>query len=571
MLCLTARAAVAADVWFNDVGALPRIRDDDRLALVEHARAALQGKMADFPARLREDASPRIVFLSVGDDKAPARVVMGRGAGLGAAIDAAIKAVDAGDATFVKLDLVDQVTAYTIRSTLLPAWQRGVHGLAFAADRPFAWLPGQIVALGLLDDKSQLMLDRLPVDPRINSLRGARKVRLFRFTTVDMYADDAGSKLLVHGHEPFITASPAEYELAARRAADYLARNVDQEGRFIYHYRANDDTALKKYNILRHAGSIYAMLEVYELTHDEALLETANRALRYLKKQVRTLKREDRHIDVIVERKSFKIGGNALAVLALVKYVEVTGNRRDLEQAQRLAELMPALQGDDGRYVIHKGNHPDGSNTGFVSGYYPGEAMFALMKLYAADHDERWLKCAQRNAHYLDAVRDKDKPIERLPPDQWLMYGLDQLYRERPKPSYLDHARRIAAAIRAPQHTRPRWRDWYGGYDSPPRSTPTSTRSEGLCAAYALLRDHGDDPHQALSARVAAELGARFALRCQYRRANAMYLPDPARCEGGVGARLDRPDIRIDYVQHAISAWLGVARILREQDAIPQR
>ena len=86
MLCLTARAAVAADVWFNDVGALPRIRDDDRLALVEHARAALQGKMADFPARLREDASPRIVFLSVGDDKAPARVVMGRGAGLGAAI-----------------------------------------------------------------------------------------------------------------------------------------------------------------------------------------------------------------------------------------------------------------------------------------------------------------------------------------------------------------------------------------------------------------------------------------------------------------------------------------------------
>jgi hypothetical protein len=39
---------------------------------------------------------------------------------------------------------------------------------------------------------------------------------------------------------------------------------------------------------------------------------------------------------------------------------------------------------------------------------------------------------------------------------------------------------------------------------------------------------------------------------------------NPAKAEGGVRESLFVSDIRIDYVQHAMSAWLRLARILRD-------
>ena len=48
----------------------------------------------------------------------------------------------------------------------------------------------------------------------------------------------------------------------------------------------------------------------------------------------------------------------------------------------------------------------------------------------------------------------------------------------------------------------------------------------------------------------------------QYDADNSFYLDDPAAVAGGMRGGLDDAEIRIDYVQHHISAMLGLAALL---------
>ena len=64
----------------------------------------------------------------------------------------------------------------------------------------------------------------------------------------------------------------------------------------------------------------------------------------------------------------------------------------------------------------------------------------------------------------------------------------------------------------------------------------------------------------------AVALGVRFQMYTQFASETAMYVPDPRRCRGGIRRGLDNFEIRIDYVQHHISAVLGYCRILEEME-----
>jgi hypothetical protein len=54
----------------------------------------------------------------------------------------------------------------------------------------------------------------------------------------------------------------------------------------------------------------------------------------------------------------------------------------------------------------------------------------------------------------------------------------------------------------------------------------------------------------------------RFQLSTQLREERAFYLPRPARALGGFSRGLEHLEVRIDYVQHNISAMLALVRAL---------
>ena len=116
---------------------------------------------------------------------------------------------------------------------------------------------------------------------------------------------------------------------------------------------------------------------------------------------------------------------------------------------------------------------------------------------------------------------------------------------------------RFSRVIIRAQHTRDNQSqpDWDGGYYKPPRSAPTATRMEGLNSAYAMAKDFGLEA-DAKQIRRAIERGTGFLLRIQVGPETAMYYRDPGKSLGGVRESLASPMIRIDYVQHTISALL---------------
>jgi len=206
-------------------------------------------------------------------------------------------------------------------------------------------------------------------------------------------------------------------------------------------------------------------------------------------------------------------------------------------------------------------NHGDRQAVAATLVVHPQTVSYRLARLNALDGDDAWLDAAEKGARWLIEVRDAEVPQERLNHDHWLLYALNDLHRKRPKDIYPAHARRIVDAILAMQNLEPDLPDWRGSYYRPRRSTPTATRTEGLCAAWRLERDHGDEA-RAERILAAIQAGVEFQLQMQFGPESSLYLDDPARVEGGFRKSLTDYSIRIDYVQHNISALLAYRAIL---------
>jgi len=350
---------------------------------------------------------------------------------------------------------------------------------------------------------------------------------------------------------------------AAQLAGDYLVRATNADGSFVYEYDAEDDSESSSYNMLRHAGTVYSMMQLYGVFEDEDVLEAGTRAVMFLVDHVQPF--ED--VQCIVYNDEVKLGGSALAIIALAEYTTVAEDTQYLTLMQTLAAYLKLSQYPTGEF-ISKRIYSTGEITDFVSDYYPGEAILALCRLYQLDENETWLDVAEKGAQYLINVKDAGVDTYDLRHDHWLLMGLNELYRYRENSLYLNQSQRIAESIMYLQRdniTRDAEEpEWLGSYYTPPRSTPTAIRSEGLIAAFHLLSDYTDTKITE-DILYAISLGIEFQLRTQCTQDNSDHLPNPDRALGGFREDLTSYDIRIDYVQHNISSILGFLVILNEE------
>lgn len=581
---LCAAQEPASGVWFDDLGESLTISRDDGKALVAqiHARLAGDGEAKDkaiaLPESLAADKTPRIVFLSLSDGQTAARVVVGAGQGLKAVVEAALAEaaplVAAGlKLCWLKLDIVTGVEkSVDLEPATGRRFDRSLYGLAFDRQSRIAFVPEQLVANNLVDELGRLWANNVS---RYLESAGDRKEAFlavygrpqlsgFLFQTQSFFCDGTRSLALYRGHaasEEMPDLGPERLLEASRQAGAYFVRTIDDQGRFDYLYLPGHDQELDRYNILRHAGSTYSLLELYQVDRDEATLKAAERAADYILKHVVPTPSNDESMRCIAEDGTSKLGGNALAIIALAKHVEVTGRRDHVETMQRLGHWMVSLQDADGQFQPHTMTYPEGRGTGFVSQYYPGETLLALVRLHGVDGQAAWLDAAEKGAKWLITVRDGQLADSQLSHDHWLLYALNELYRCRRNELYLKHAQRLARVIVAAQMVQADYPDWVGGYLRPPRSTSTSTRSEGLCAAWWLERDFGQ-AEQARAILDAARRGVAFQLLSQLRPESVLYAKDPQRSLGAFRRSLTNMEVRIDYVQHSMSAMLALRRIL---------
>ncbi len=514
---------------------------------------------------LQEDVLARIVFLSISDGITSAHVFLGTGKGIIDAVEEAIsKAEEIKDTGYrprwIKLDVVQDVSSrQQVDFDDALDLQRGFQGIAFDRHVHDAFLPEEAAIHWAVDYEPTQQPRHYVLKAGV--LDNRADVDVYYFSTLSYFSDGNTIDTLYRGHRLFDQSkiTPQVLLTAAKLGGKYLVRMVGEDGKFVYFYRPFTDEPGKDYNILRHSGTIYAMMELYEITRDAALLRAVKRGIAYLLSAVRPALDQREDAVCVVENGYVKLGGNALAIIALAKYTEVTGDRQYMPVILRLGKWIRSVQNKKGLFTIHKQAYPHGTVSNFVSRYYPGEALLAMIRLYALDPDEQWLRVAEKGAEYLISVRDRKQPLE----DHWLLYALNELYRYRPRSLYVKHTRRTARTILRQQNRTASYPDWVGGYFQPPRSAATAARSEGLYAAYMLLRDAGL-ASEAKRILDAIKLGVSFQLQTQFRPDTVLYLPNPQEALGGFRENHRKLDVRIDYVQHNISGLLGLYRIMNE-------
>jgi hypothetical protein len=391
-----------------------------------------------------------MVFLSLSDGSARARVIRASGAGLSAALDQVLRRArpllaEGPPLRWVKFDFVEEIApplTQNLRGRV--TLERGVDGLAFDRDSGLAFLPEEVLTSTLVSSlQPEKLADYLetvdsPLRDAWGRLLAAGAAKIWLFRTSGFFVDAEQILPLYRGHRQSVPTPPGELLAAANRAGDYLQRAVGADGRFVYSYLPKTDRGKDSYNILRHAGTVYSMLELYEVNRRPELLAAARRALGYLLNQIEDCEVDGKTLPCIVEEGEVKLGGNALAAIALAKHIEVTGDTGHLPTLRRLGEWILAVQEPDGEFGVHKQSHPDGKVSDFVSEYYPGEALLALMRISALDADARWLDGAEQGARFLIETRDAGVPDTELNHDHWLLYALNEIYRERGRPIFLE-------------------------------------------------------------------------------------------------------------------------------------
>jgi hypothetical protein len=190
--------------------------------------------------------------------------------------------------------------------------------------------------------------------------------------------------------------------------------------------------------------------------------------------------------------------------------------------------------------------------------------MFGLLEFYRLTRqDGRFLEAARRGADFLIEAQ---RAMPELPPDAWLMQALEVLHNLKPDPRYVAHAIALAEAILRDQYTGETTPERYmgdkniGGFGpGEPRVTPAAARSEGILAGYRMARAANDS--RAATFLAALKASAKFQLAHQFVPDDAGWLPDAEKASGGFRGSLASTTVRIDFVQHNISALLGLAQV----------
>ena len=589
MVVITALSSMAAadtSIWFEDARHSPAVSSDAVRALAAHVRHRLltpnQPEEAPIlPRSVRDDFYPRVVFISASDGIHQARVAVGTARGLLKAVDHAMRQLapteaDRFEPRWLRLDLPSTILAQeNIDLTRKLEYERSLFGIAFPRSSRIALLPDELIANDVVNYHQGFFIDPLRAylalrKPAVDHPKfglDPKNATCFRFTVQSFFMDRQELVPLYRGHRMFDRLEQNQMREAAAAAAKYLSRAVNSQGQFDYLYQPNVNKLADEYTLATHLGTVMAMADAYSVLKDPDLLTAAKNALTYAEQSIGQWTQAGQRVPAVVEAKRVSLGANAMAAAAFARIAQVSEQQAPhAERAHTFAQAIAVAQQEDGSFTQWQ-RFPEGDVLEVDHPDFPSQAIFALLQTHALADHRRWLLTADKAAQHVILARHKNLPTAKLPHDHWLLCSLNQLHRIQQRDLYLDHTARISRAIGSTQHRQPPFTDWLGGFYSPPGSTPTAERAQGLLAAYALLRDHGGSAHRenAAAALDSAIAAVAFELQCQFRPENAMFFKDPQRILGGFRESLTSPYIRIDFMQHNMKALLDLWRVMEHE------
>ena len=249
-----------------------------------------------------------------------------------------------------------------------------------------------------------------------------------------------------------------------------------------------------------------------------------------------------------------KLGGAGLGLVALLSAERVLPGLVSLDTLRRLGGFVLYMQKPDGGFYSKFMPESGGRNDDWTSLYYPGEAALGLVMLYESDPDRRWLAGALGFLTYLARQRRGEAQVE---PDQWALLATARLLphlgseRDDDRDLLRGHALQICERMLLDRTIALALTERPGCFTSDGRTCPTATRLEGLLATLTMVGPEERALREELTAAVAE--GINFLLRAQVQSG-----PLAGAIPQGIASDRNRKHerVRIDYVQHALSAML---------------
>lgn len=357
---------------------------------------------------------------------------------------------------------------------------------------------------------------------------------------------------------------------------DYLIRSIENNGQFTYRINIDSSQEVKpKYNTLRHAGAIYALCMYYEFSLNPKARVAAVQAAGFLKDSL--MAPLVKHPELIGiwshgtinhdnDPSVIKLGGNGLGLLALAYLEKIKPGTTNIYVLQKMGDFILFMQKNNGGFFSKYYPDSRGRDDSWTSLYYPGEAALGLLMLYEIDNDRKWLNAAAKALKYLTKLRKSESIVEA---DHWALIATTKLLKnyndlelDIPAGLFVDHGIQISKSIIKAVPQFPGDSPYFGCMTNDGRTTPTATRLEGLLSFVWVIPEQRKS--LIYSILTITNNGIGFLEKAQIRSGpfvggmpRALTIPAGDKLNYGVPPDFRRDtEIRIDYVQHALCAWI---------------
>ena len=516
------------------------------------------------------------VFLSVCDSTERARVFTGTGKGLEAAwndaerLAVAFMTKNDYNLLWVKADIVDsselvektRMNNYTEETVFQNFFRKGI---AFDPNFKVAFLEAEIsgnkllkyytereVAAHLIDYQADLF-DLRNINFYLSRWRDAGQIEevpdeIIVFTTVGFFCDENNEVFKLYNDGMYTGRRVAEetddlyFTAVVQNASQYLYDLIKEDGAFEYGYFPVFDNWMTNYNILRHASSLWSLINLYRMTNNDAIIDGIDRGMDYLLGEIEYMDEETAYL---IERKSgeVKLGGNGLAIIAMTEYMEVFNSKKYKDVVEHLANGILHLQDPNDGTFYHVLHYPGYTRKeAYRIVYYDGEATFALVRAYTFTGLDKFLDGARISVENF-IINDFTQYR-----DHWVAYSLYEITKYLPEPRYFEFA------LRNVENNIDRIYN---------QTTSYHTYLELLAISwqtYAQLVESG------IEVEYLDGFDVEYFAETLYKRANymlnsfffpeyAMYMRVPENVLGTFFTRHDSFRIRIDDIQHFIGGY----------------
>ena len=392
-----------------------------------------------------------VVFLSVSDSNEKAYVTNGKADTLKKAIEDAKSKMNKNISLYkinpewVRIDVVNKEEALKkndLKDDLFGDENEYRKGLSLDKNYEVALLENELNANEILDYKNrEINLNKLNryLRSRNKNIKELNKVpdEYISFTCVSYMYDEKeiyrlGTKNENYGRKEEKELDELRLIEIMENASEYLIDCVDKNGKFIYRYNPIENNVSSSYNILRHEGTTWSMIEVYKITKNKELKENIDLVTKFVVNN--SVKEKDENISYIIENKNneIKLGANGIGILMFIEYMETFNTDEYKDLVLKLGNGILNMQNEDGSFY-HVYMYPEFNKyEEYRTVYYDGEATFALARLYGFTKDEKYLEAAEKALDYFYKNNyEKHK-------DHWIEYAVNEVTKYNPKKEYFE-------------------------------------------------------------------------------------------------------------------------------------